>query len=215
MPAGPGAHHHLCSPPGPLTGEIPRCGVWGARSWPSAPPDGCITAPQRSPKCPLSTAALQPRRAASRSWESWTECHLLCHLVPSWAGCLGAFATKERSGEVGQGAEFNLCFVKWQRDHCEGRWARAAPWGLRPPPREGLSQDSAHWQQVIGRFCQPGQGRRRVWHGDGAERFWPSSPSPLPISYSPFSPLLNLDLSEKPCLTSAVQAPSRGDHGKV
>lgn len=32
----------------------------------------------------------------------------------------------------GQGAKLNFSFVKLEKDHCEGRWARGAPWGLKP-----------------------------------------------------------------------------------
>lgn len=72
------------------------CGVWEARSRPSAPQDGCIIIPQCRPKCPLSTAALQPRRGC---FQVLGELDVVSPGVPPcpFVGCLGAFATKESS----------------------------------------------------------------------------------------------------------------------
>lgn len=115
----------------------------------------------------------------------------------------------------GQGVGFNLSFVKRQKDHCDGRWARAVPWGLRPPPREGLSPRTVHtgnrsWVASVSQAKGDSRCGRR-WSREVLAK--QSLPSCL-VSCSPFSPRLNLDLSEKPCLTSAVQAPSWVTMGK-
>lgn len=82
----------------------------------------------------------------------------------------------------GQGAKFNFSFVKLEKDHCEGRWARGAPWGLKPS-REGSVLDSTHLAAghlfllftSLGRW---GLGDGGVWCWDAVKNFWRSVPSP-------------------------------------
>lgn len=75
----------------------------------------------------------------------------------------------------GQGAKFNFSFVKLEKDHCEGRWARGAPWGLKPsqggvyPGQHTFGSRSS--VPSVHQSGEMGAGRCGVWCWDAVRTF--------------------------------------------